>query len=114
MGEKFKKWSCYLCGDIVIEGQRFGWIPEKGFVHMECLYEYIAKSFGGRIPSDISALLELEEIAGYGIVRVKQIESIISEELKGQVESGRHKLEGLSALAGKLLKETLKKYGIEL
>ncbi len=114
MADKYKKWSCYLCGDIVIEGQRFGYIPEKGFIHIECLREYISNKFGGSIPIDVEAALDLEEIAAYGIIRVKELERIVGGELREKIESGRHKLEGISALAGSILKDLLAKYEIEI
>jgi len=114
MTEKFRKWSCYLCGDIVIEGQRFGYLPDKGFIHIECLYESISKHFNGRIPSEVIALIDFDEVAAYGIIRVKQVEKVLPEDLRKPVESGRHKLEGLSALAGKLLEDVLKKYDVNL
>ena len=114
MVERFKKWNCFLCGDIVVEGQRFGYIPDKGFMHIECLREKITKLFNGNIPAEIGALLDLEEISAYGIVRVKEIESLLDNELRKMIEGSRHKLEGISALAGKLLKDTLKKYDLDL
>ncbi len=113
MPEKYKKWSCFLCEDIVIEGQRFGWIPDKGYIHIECLHEEIAKRFNGKIPVEIEALIDFDELAAYGITRAKQVEKLLTGELREKIEQGRHRLEGLSALAGTLLKETLKKYGIE-
>lgn len=114
MGGKFKRWTCFLCGDVVIEGQRFGWIPDKGFTHIECLYEELMKRFRGKPPTEVVALIDFDELAAYGIVRVKQIEAVLEGDLREKVESGRHRLEGLSALAGKLLKDVLMKYGIEL
>ena len=114
MEEKYKKWSCFLCKDTVIEGQRFGWIPDKGYVHIECLHEEIAKRFEGRIPIEVEALIDFDELAAYGITRAKQVEKLVTGELREKIEQGRHKLEGLSALAGKLLKDLLNKYDVEL
>ncbi len=114
MAEKYKKWSCFLCGDTVIEGQRFAWIPEKGYAHIECLHEELARRFEGRIPARVEALLDFDEAMAYAIVRTKQAEKLLEGELRDKVEEARHKLEGLSALAGRLLKDVLKEHGVEL
>lgn len=114
MSGKYKKWTCFLCGDTVIEGQRFAWIPEKGYAHIECLHEELAKRFNGRIPAEVEALLDFDEAMAYSIVRSKQAEKLLGGELRGKVEEARHKLEGLSALAGRLLKDLLKEHGVEL
>ncbi len=114
MAGKFKKWECFLCGDIVVEGQRFAWIPEKGFAHMECFHEWLSNKFDGRIPAELEALLDFDEAVAYAIVRSKQAEAIAGEEVRGKIEEARHKLEGLSALAGRLLSDKLKEYGVEI
>ncbi len=108
------RWSCYYCGDDVIEGQRFGYLPGKGFLHMECLYEAISKKFPDGIPKEVLAALELEELAGYTIIRVKQLEAMLSGEEKEGFTRIRKRFEGISAESGKILHSLLERYGVEI
>ena len=114
MPDKYKKWTCFLCGDTVIEGQRFVWMPNKGYAHIECLHEDLKEKFNGSIPSDVEALLDFEEAVAYAIVRSKHAEKLLDEETRARVEEARHKLEGLSALASRLLKDKLDKYNVQV
>ena len=114
MAEKFKKWTCFLCGDTVIEGQRFVWMPDRGYAHIECLHEVLRDKFNGAIPADVEALVDLDEVIAYAIVRSKQVEKLLDEETRAKVEEARHKLEGLSALASRLLKDKLDNYNVEV
>ena len=64
-----RKWRCVLCGDEVVEGQRFT-VLRDGFVHLECLYAEIASR--GRLDPDTLALMDIVEALNYLIVRVKE------------------------------------------
>ncbi|MCE4603363.1 MAG: DUF2175 domain-containing protein [Aeropyrum sp.] len=98
-----KKWSCYICGGEVIEGQRFTFLPEKGAVHVECLN----KEFMKVDPSpEIIALLDANEALLYTIVRLKEAGRIAeSEEAKSLLDNARREVE---RLAGILAREIAK------
>ncbi len=72
-----RKWKCVLCGDEVVEGQRFT-VLRDGFVHLECLYAEIAKR--GRLDGDVAALMDVVEALNYLIVRVKEALRMASDE----------------------------------
>ncbi len=92
MGE-LKKWTCAICGDVLVEGQRFGFIPGKGYVHLECLYEKIAPK-----DRDVVSLMDANEVLTYAIVRLKEATRIAgSEEVKEALVEARKKVEALAA-----------------
>ena len=72
-----RRWKCVLCGDDVIEGQRFT-VLRDGFVHLECLYSEIARR--GRLDGDILALMDILAALNYLIVRVKEALRMASDE----------------------------------
>jgi len=100
LGEgRLGKWTCVYCGDTVIEGQRFFFIPGKGFAHVECVYERLKS-----LDRDTVALMDVNEVLAYAIVRLKEAARIAeSEDVKGEIDSARKKIEGLAARLEKLL-----------
>lgn len=111
----FSKWSCFICGDIVVEGQRFVWMPGRGYAHIECFTSLVKSRTGGSIPGDIAAMLEVEEVLAYSIVRLKQARWLaLSEEVRREIDEERKKLEGLAARSSKMLSEILSRHGVEV
>ncbi|AEM38589.1 protein of unknown function DUF2175 [Pyrolobus fumarii 1A] len=70
-----RKWRCVICGDEIIEGQRFT-VLRDGFVHLECLFEKLVKE--GRLSQDIAALMDAVEVLNYLIVRIKEAKRLAS------------------------------------
>ena len=98
---KYGKWKCALCGEDVIEGQRFFYIPGKGYAHAECVYEEIT---GSKLFRDKIALMDANEILAYTIVRLKEATRIAeSSKVKDELVSARKKIEGLAAKLEKIL-----------
>ena len=98
-----RKWRCVLCGDEVIEGQRFT-VLKDGFVHLECLYEKIAGS--GRLDPDIVALMDIVEALNYLIVRTKEALRIARDEkLKDMLNAVRIDAEKHAAQLSALLEK---------
>ncbi|MEL9990864.1 MAG: DUF2175 domain-containing protein [Thermoproteus sp.] len=97
-----KRWTCYICGKDVVEGQLFTF-TSKGAVHMSCLH----KSWAPKLYKNNTdaALFELVSFANEGIVRVKNLEELIEdEEVKKLALEFRKSLEGFAArLTNKLV-----------
>lgn len=90
---RLKKWKCIICGEDLIEGQRFGYVPGKGYAHLECFYEKISQH---NLDRDTVALMDANEVLLYSIVRLKEAARIAkSGELKEEINSIRRRLEGL-------------------
>ncbi len=88
-----KKWSCFYCGQDILEGQRFTFLPGKGGVHLECLNKYVVIDKKA-IDSDVIGLLDVNESLLYTIIRLKEAEKIItSKEILGEIESIRKEVE---------------------
>ena len=97
---ELKKWKCVLCGQDVIEGQRFIYIPGKGYAHIECTYERARE----KLSPDVVALMDANEVLSYAIVRLKEAARIAeSEEVRGEITGARYKIEGLAAKLEELL-----------
>jgi len=111
---EWMRWRCHICGFDVIEGQRFGYLPGKGFIHIECLYDKLKELFPDGIPEDVLAAVEAEEIASYGIIRIKQVEYMVGDEYRDEVVRIRKKFEGASADAGKLIHKLLERYNVSI
>jgi len=94
------KWNCFYCGDEVIEGQRFTFIPGKGAVHIECLNEIIL-----RAPSrDVIAVSDANEALLYTIIRLKEAERIAgTSNVKEEIARIRREVERLAGNIVKLL-----------
>lgn len=84
MSEEFKTWKCGFCGGPVIEGQRFAWLPDKGYVHIECLHKHVRSKYPGGIPARLWALLNVTEALSYTIVRIKQAQREAGEDEETQ------------------------------
>ncbi len=97
-----RKWQCYICGDEVVEGQRFT-VTGKGFVHLECLYRSVAEK---KLTRDIVAYMDALEVLNYAITRIKEAE-MLSEtpEAKASLQEARRKLEAEAARITKQLVE---------
>ncbi|MCE4620355.1 MAG: DUF2175 domain-containing protein [Desulfurococcales archaeon] len=95
------KWKCVLCGEDVIEGQRFFYIPGKGYAHAECVYERLAEKGYSR---EVAALMDANEVLAYAIVRLKEAARIAGEgEVSKEITDARKKIEGLAAKLEKML-----------
>ena len=98
-----RKWRCVLCGDEVVEGQRFT-VLRDGFVHLECLYEKLVRE--GRVNPDIVALMDAIEALNYLIVRVKEAKRLAeSEELRNLLDAVRVDAEKHAAQLSALLEK---------
>lgn len=98
-----KKWTCFLCGGEVVEGQRFTFIPGKGAVHVECLNESLSDK-----GNEAVALADANEVLLYAIVRLKEAARIAGAgEVASAIEEVRREVEKLAGrlaqlMAGKL------------
>ncbi|MET1128562.1 MAG: DUF2175 family protein [Thermoproteota archaeon] len=112
-GSGFRKWKCILCGDDVIEGQRFVFVPRRGFAHLECVSSRVAAS--GVLDAEVAALLDAVEAVSYAIVRLKTAERAVPEgSVSREVGEVRKKIEGLAARLEALLVEELSGRGLDL
>ena len=74
MTEKLNKWKCYICGEDVIEGQKFTFTKD-GAVHIHCLEKHLTKKH----KQDPEKLLKIErliralDLSSSGIVGYKQL-----------------------------------------
>ncbi len=96
-----QKWKCVLCGEDVIEGQRFFYIPGKGYAHAECVYERLSSKKYNR---DVIALMDANEVLAYAIVRLKEAGRMAHDkDVVEEITMARKKVEGLAARLEKLL-----------
>ena len=95
---QLRKWKCVYCGDDVIEGQRFFWIPgRKGYAHIECVYERLLSQAGENL-RDLVAVMDANEVLAYAIVRLKEASRMASsEEVKEEITRVRREIERLAA-----------------
>lgn len=93
-----RKWKCVYCGDEVIEGQRFFWIPsERGYAHIECVYERLLSKASEEF-RDTVALMDANEVLSYAIVRLKEAARIAaSEDVREEITRVRREIERLAA-----------------
>jgi len=92
MSTKYKVWKCGICGENVIEGQRFLFLRNLGFIHIECLIEKLSEK--NILSRDIIALIDSSEVVTYSIVRLKQAELMSSDnKIKELIVSLRKELE---------------------
>jgi len=104
---RYKIWKCGICGEQVIEGQRFLVIKNLGFAHLECVVGELAKKQQG-ISREALALLEANEAITYAIVRLKTAEiEAEGEHLKSLLAAARKDLEKHSAFLGNELGKIL-------
>lgn len=110
----FKRWKCVLCGDDVIEGQRFVFIPRRGFAHFECVSSKAASS--AAFNAEAAALLDAVEAISYAIVRLKTAQKTAPKGSRASEEIGEagRKIEGLAARLEAVLVEELMKRGLDL
>ncbi len=107
---RYRVWKCGLCGEQVIEGQRFLVIKNIGFAHLECVVEDLVKK-SQSISRDAMSLVEANEAITYAIVRLKTAElEAQSDSQRSLILAARKDLEKHSALLGnelgKLLSQT--------
>ena len=55
---KYKSWKCGICGDTVIEGQRFLVVKDIGFTHLEYMLEKLFEK-NKNIDRNLLALIDL-------------------------------------------------------
>ncbi|MEZ0290792.1 MAG: DUF2175 family protein [Sulfolobales archaeon] len=104
---KYRTWKCGICGESVIEGQRFIFVKDLGFVHLECAIERLLGKES--VSRDIIALLDANEVITYSIVRFKDSEiKASSKETKDLLINMRRELEKISAQLSSKLLEFLK------
>ena len=102
-----RKWKCYICGDEVVEGQRFT-VTSKGFVHLECLYRRIAEK---GLDNDTVAYMDALEVLNYAITRFKEAELVATgSEARAALQETRRILE---AEAAKITKRLVEAAGVE-
>lgn len=102
---RLKKWKCAICGEDLIEGQRFAYLPGRGYAHIECLYQRIAET---GLDRDTVALMDANEVLVYAIVRLKEAARIAaSEKVSSEIASVRRSIEGLAERLEKLLAEKM-------
>jgi len=110
----YKSWRCSVCGEPVVEGQRFLWLPGGRVVHLECVYGLLAER-RDEVPRRVAALLDAVEAVSYAIVRLKGAERLAAgtgEE--DALREQRKRLESAAALLEKRLEEVLGEAGVEL
>ncbi|MGC9009629.1 MAG: DUF2175 family protein [Sulfolobales archaeon] len=106
LNTKYKTWKCGLCGENVIEGQRFLFLRNLGFVHLECLIEKLSEK--NLLNRDIIALIDSNEVVTYSIIRLKQAEIMSSDnKIKEIIMSLRKELEKRSAVLSSELERFL-------
>ncbi len=104
---KYKVWKCGLCGEQVIEGQRFLVIKKIGFAHLECVIEELVKK-NPNISRDALSLVDANEAITYAIVRLKTAElQAQSETQRSMISAARKDLEKHSAFLGNELGKLL-------
>jgi|DewCreStandDraft_3_1066083.scaffolds.fasta_scaffold01881_4 hypothetical protein len=97
---RYKVWKCGICGEQVIEGQRFLVIKNIGFAHFECVVGDVIRR-SQNISRDLLSLLEANEAITYAIVRLKTAEAEAgSDQLRSMVAAARKDLEKHSAFLG--------------
>ena len=106
----FQQWKCIVCGEPVVEGQRFLWVPRRGFVHLECVLGLLGEK--GSLDAETLALLLASEAVSYAIVRFKDAERLVGEH--SVLVENRKKLEGVAAAVEKALAEKLEALGVSL
>ena len=95
-----RKWSCVLCGDTLVEGQRFFFVPGKGYAHVECVYERLEPS------RDVVALMDANEVLLYSIVRLKEAARIAeTSEARDAIVRVRRRIEDMAEELERLLLE---------
>lgn len=103
---RYKVWRCGICGENVVEGQRFLVIKDVGFAHLECVVDEASKK--GQVSREVLSLLEANEAITYAIVRLKTAEAEASEErFRALIASARKDLEKHSAFLGNELGKAL-------
>ncbi|MEM2204146.1 MAG: DUF2175 family protein [Sulfolobales archaeon] len=104
---KYKVWKCGLCGEQVIEGQRFLVIKNIGFAHLECVVEELVKRHQN-ISRDALSLIDANEAITYAIVRLKTAElQAQSDAQRSMISAARKDLEKHSAFLGNELGKLL-------
>jgi hypothetical protein len=94
---KYKVWKCALCGEPLIEGQRFVFIPSKGYAHLECFFELLKEKHGDRLNLGVVALLVANEVLLYTIVRLKEAYRLADDEnVRNLLLDVRKSIEGLA------------------
>ncbi|MDM7276032.1 MAG: DUF2175 family protein [Thermoprotei archaeon] len=88
------KWKCALCGGEIVEGQRFTFLSGLGAVHNECL---IVSVLSKDLTRDMVALLDVNEVLLYAIIRFKEAEKAAETgEVKSVIAEIRRDIEKLA------------------
>jgi len=80
-----KKWSCFVCGEDVIEGQKFTFLDNRA-VHLHCLEKYTVDKLSNE-PEKLHRALTLiraldisaTALVGYKTIKLAQGEGTLAE-----------------------------------
>ena len=102
------KWDCFVCGDKVIEGQKFTFVS-KGPVHLHCLEKTLTEKYKGDSKLlVIQQLIRALDASSSGIVAYKQLKLVAAnDELKKFFEKLQVEEEKLSTLITKEIEKYL-------
>ena len=80
-----KKWSCFICGQDVIEGQKFTFLDGKA-VHLHCLERHVIEKLSGNLDKLQKALtliraldISATALVGYKTIKLAQREGTLAE-----------------------------------
>jgi len=75
-----KKWSCFVCGEDVIEGQKFTFLRDKA-VHLHCLESHLVDKLSGDADKLHKALVLIRalDISATALVGYKTIKLALKE-----------------------------------
>ncbi len=100
------KWKCTLCGEEIVEGQRFTFLSGIGAAHNECLMSTILSK---NLNRDMVALLDANEVLLYAIVRFKEAEKTAETiEVKSVLAEIRKDIEKLAGKISNAITTTFK------
>ena len=106
-----KKWTCTLCGEEVVEGQRFAQLGE-GYAHIECLRSLAAEKLIS-IPRDLEAALDTLEATLYALVRTKEARRYASKkDIREVLDKHLSLLEDQALILSILVEGELKELGV--
>jgi len=104
---KYKTWKCGICGETIIEGQRFIFLREIGFAHLECVLERLTEK--NSVNRDLLSLIDANELITYSIIRLKESETLAADkDIKEKIISVRKSLEKYSVELSDLLIKYMK------
>jgi len=75
-----KKWTCFVCNEDVIEGQKFTFLSGKA-VHLHCLERYVVDKLAGDFSKlrEALAILRALDVSATALVGYKTIKLALKE-----------------------------------